>query len=605
MRDPNTPLPPQAGPLGITEDAANQLDQKAIAAIAQMTGGQPPTLNTMALMDWVAHLSASPGKQLLLLQKAVENLQQLQRLAAESTVNQVQNSVQQAAQGTRLTAMTPPAALPTPITDRRFSDPAWQQWPFNVMQQSFLMQEAWWDDATSGVRGVDPHHADWVSFTARQWLGMMAPSNFALTNPVVLKRTIEENGANLTRGVRYALEDMQRKMRHEQPPISDEFVVGRDVATAKGKVVLRTHLMELIQYSPTTKEVHPEPVLIVPAWIMKYYILDLSPENSMIQYLVNQGHTVFAISWKNPGKAEHNMGMEDYLNEGFFAAMDAISAIVPDQKVHATGYCLGGTLLSIGAATMARDKDERLASMTLFAAQTDFSEPGELALFIDESQLNLLQAQMAERGFLDASQMAGAFTWLRSYDLLWQRMVQEYLLGERSRAMDLMAWNADSTRMPARMHTEYLSQMFLHNDLARGRYLVNGRPVVLNDIRVPVYCVGTESDHVAPWKSVYKIHLLTDTEVTFVLTKGGHNAGIVSEPGRARRHYRVATRPAFGSFQTTEEWMQNAELHQGSWWEDWHAWLGKNSGAQQTPPSMGAKDYPAQEDAPGLYVLER
>ena len=365
--------------------------------------------------------------------------------------------------------------------------------------------------------------------------------------------------------------------------------------------------MELIQYTPTTKQVRPEPVLIVPAWIMKYYILDLSPHNSMIKYLVDQGHTVFAISWKNPGLAEHNLGMEDYLERGLFAAIDAINAIVPEKKIHATGYCLGGTLLAIGAAAMARDDDDRLASMTLFAAQTDFSEPGELALFIDESQLNLLEAQMAETGYLDSNQMAAAFVWLRSFDLVWSRMVNEYLLGDRARSMDLMAWNADSTRMPARMHTDYLRQMFLHNDLARGKYLVGGRPVVLNDLKLPIYVVGTESDHVAPWKSVYKIHLLSDAEITFVLTNSGHNAGIVSEPGHPRRYFRELTREHNGKFMSAEEWAQTTPVTDGSWWLSWDKWLNARSGEPTAPPAIGAAKggYPVLEDAPGLYVLER
>ena len=603
MRSPKIPTRPQAI---VSEQAARLLDQKFQASVAKLTGSQSPALNTMAFFDWAIHLLVSPGKQLVLAQLAQQHLQQLQSLAIESTALGMETGMSKALRGNQ-PSLEPREPIPVPISDRRFKDPAWSQFPFNVMQQAYLMQEKWWQEATRDVRGVDPHHSEWVSFAAHQWLSMFSPSNFMWSNPTVLKRTMQESGANLQRGMRNMMEDTQRQLAHAPPAISEEFQIGKDIAATPGKVVFRNNLMELIQYTPTTKQVRPEPVLIVPAWIMKYYILDLSPHNSMIKYLVDQGHTVFAISWKNPGLAEHNLGMEDYLERGLFAAIDAINAIVPDKKIHATGYCLGGTLLSIGAAAMARDDDDRLASMTLFAAQTDFSEPGELALFIDESQLNLLEAQMAETGYLDSNQMAAAFVWLRSFDLVWSRMVNEYLLGDRARSMDLMAWNADSTRMPARMHTDYLRQMFLHNDLARGKYLVGGRPVVLNDLKLPIYVVGTESDHVAPWKSVYKIHLLSDAEITFVLTNSGHNAGIVSEPGHAHRHFREVTREHNGKYMAADEWAQNAPVTEGSWWLSWDKWLNARSGEPTAPPAMGAAKggYPVLEDAPGLYVLER
>ena len=603
MRSPTIPSLPQ---LTVSDQAARLLDQKFLASVAKLTGSQSPALNTMAFFDWAIHLMVSPGKQLVLAQLAQQHLQQLQSLAIESVALGMETSMSKALRGNQ-PSPAPSEPIPVPISDRRFKDPDWSQFPFNVLQQAYLMQEKWWQEATRDVRGVNPHHSEWVSFSAHQWLSMLSPSNFPWSNPTVIKRTMQENGANLQRGFRNLLEDTQRQLAHSPPAISEEFQIGKDIAATPGKVVFRNNLMELIQYTPTTKQVRPEPVLIVPAWIMKYYILDLSPHNSMIKYLVDQGHTVFAISWKNPGLAEHNLGMEDYLERGLFAAIDAINAIVPEKKIHATGYCLGGTLLAIGAAAMARDDDDRLASMTLFAAQTDFSEPGELALFIDESQLNLLEAQMAETGYLDSNQMAAAFVWLRSFDLVWSRMVNEYLLGDRARSMDLMAWNADSTRMPARMHTDYLRQMFLHNDLARGKYLVGGRPVVLNDLKLPVYVVGTESDHVAPWKSVYKIHLLSDAEITFVLTNSGHNAGIVSEPGHARRHFREVTREHNGKYMAADEWAQNAPVTEGSWWLSWDKWLNARSGEPTAPPAMGAAKggYPVLEDAPGLYVLER
>ena len=324
-----------------------------------------------------------------------------------------------------------------------------------------------------------------------------------------------------------------------------DFRVGEKVAVTEGKVIFRNELIELIQYSPTTPDVHAEPVLIVPAWIMKYYILDLSPKNSLVAWLVDQGFTVFMMSWKNPTAADRELGMDDYLRKGVYAALDAVNAIVPDRDVHAVGYCIGGTLLSIAAAALADWGDTRIKDITLFAAQTDFSEPGELSLYISPAQVEMLEALMYKEGVLDSKQMGGAFTMLRAHDLLWQPAVKTYLKGERDGMIDLMAWNADGTRMPWKMHTEYLVGLYLNNDLAQGRFKVEGETVSLKDIRVPMFVVGTETDHVAPWKSVYKVSGLTSSpEFTFLLTSGGHNAGIISGPVHPKRRHRVRTQTA-------------------------------------------------------------
>jgi polyhydroxyalkanoate synthase len=337
---------------------------------------------------------------------------------------------------------------------------------------------------------------------------------------------------------------------------------------------------------------------------MKYYILDLSPHDSLVRYLVDQGPTVFMISWKNPDARDRDLCLADYVELGFRAAMHAIAAIVPGPRVHVCGYCLGGTLSAIAAAAMSRERGERLASLTLLAAQTDFYEPGELSLFIDESQIAFLEDMMWEQGYLDSSQMAGAFQLLNSQDLVWSRLVHEYLMGVRAPMTDLMAWNADATRMPYRMHAEYLRSLFLNNDLAAGRFELGGRPVVLEDLRVPLFVVGTTHDHVAPWRSVYKIHFLTDAEVTFVLTSGGHNAGIVSEPGHPRRSYRMLTHGAAERYIPPDEWAAAAPRSAGSWWPAWHEWLARHSGERGAPPAHGASDkgYPVLGEAPGRYV---
>lgn len=402
------------------------------------------------------------------------------------------------------------------------------------------------------------------------------------------------------------IEDWERAMMGKKPEGAEAFEVGRNVATTPGKIVYRNRLIELIQYTPTTNEVWAEPILIIPAWIMKYYILDLSPSNSLVKYLVDRGHTVFMISWKNPGPEDRDLGMDDYRTLGVMNALKAISAILPECKIHAVGYCLGGTLLSIAAATMARDGDNRLKSVTLFAAETDFTEAGELMLFIDESQVDYIEDMMWDKGYLEAKQMAGAFQLLRSNDLIWSRIVQHYLLGEPEPMIDLMAWNADATRMPYRMHSEYLRSLFLNNDLAEGRYEVDGRPITVTDIRVPIFAVGTERDHVAPWRSVHKIHLLSDTDVDFVLTSGGHNAGVVSEPGHPNRHYRIATKRAVDKYIDPETWQAVTTKREGSWWPAWQIWLEEHSSSRVPPPSLGApkQGYPPLDDAPGTYVLE-
>jgi polyhydroxyalkanoate synthase len=381
--------------------------------------------------------------------------------------------------------------------------------------------------------------------------------------------------------------------------------VGRELATSPGKVVFRNRLIELIQYEPVGEKVHPEPVLIVPAWIMKYYVLDLSPGNSLVRYLREQGFTVFMISWKNPDRDDRDLGMEDYHQLGVMAAVDAVGRIVPDTKVHGVGYCLGGTLLAISAAAMARDHDERFATLSFLATQIDFTEAGELTLFIGEGQVAFLEDMMWEQGYLDANQMAGAFQLLRSNDLVWSRMAHAYLMGEREPIFDLLAWNNDSTRMPYRMHSEYLRRLFLANDLAEGRYEVGARPVALADIRVPLFAVGTETDHVAPWHSVYKFNLMMDTDVTFLLTNGGHNAGVVSEPGRAGRHYRVATRMDKDRYVDPVTWLKQTPQRAGSWWPEWTQWLAERSGEKTLPPRMGAsgRGLPVLDDAPGTYVL--
>jgi polyhydroxyalkanoate synthase len=563
---------------------ADITDRSLHAALARFTLGLSPAALAAAYLDWAVHLAASPGKRLQLLDKAARKNLRFANYARQYAANHG----------------TCPSCIEPLAQDRRFAGEAWQKWPFNFLSQAFLLQQQWWHNATTGVRGVTRHHEAVVSFTARQLLDVFSPSNFLATNPELLQHTFAQGGMNLVTGFQHLLEDWERAISGRKPVGAEAYRLGREIAASPGKVVLRNRLIELIQYAPTTDKVRPEPVLIVPAWIMKYYILDLSQRNSLVKHLTDQGFTVFMISWKNPSAEDRDLGLEDYRRLGVMAALDAIGTVAPNQRVHAMGYCLGGTLLSIAASAMARDGDRRLATLTLLAAQTDFTEAGELMLFIDDSQLAFLEDMMWEQGFLDARQMAGAFQLLRSNDLIWSQVLHRYLMGERPGMSDMMAWNADATRMPYRMHSEYLRHLFLNNDFAEGRYLVDGRPVALSDIRVPILAVGTEWDHVAPWRSTYKIHLLTDTEVRYLLTSGGHNMGIVSEVGAENRHYRALTRPADGRYVDPESWVDAAPLQAGSWWPELSRWLADRSGEPVAPPAMGA----SLGDAPGTYVLE-
>jgi polyhydroxyalkanoate synthase subunit PhaC len=570
---------------------ADVVDRSLHATVARFTGGLSPAALGEAYLDWAIHLAFAPGKRLALIDKAIRKSIRFASYAHRYAVEG----------GSTQCCIEP---LPQ---DRRFVGEAWQKWPFNFIYQSFLLQQQWWHNATTGISGVSKHHEKIVEFMTRQLLDMVAPSNFPLTNPEILSRTLSAGGLNLATGWRNLIEDYERTIGGKPPVGSEKFLVGRDVAITPGKVVYRNRLIELIQYAPATAAVRPQPILIVPAWIMKYYILDLSPQNSLVKYLTEQGFTVFMISWKNPGAPDRDLGLDDYRRLGVMSALDVISAVVPKEKIHAVGYCLGGTLLAIAAAAMARDGDDRLATLSLLAAQTDFTEAGELTLLIDESQLAFLEDMMWEQGFLDSRQMAGAFQMLRSNDLVWSRLVYDYLIGERQPISDLMAWNADATRMPYRMHSEYLRKLFLDNDLAEGRFPAGGEAVSLNDIRAPIFAVGTERDHVAPWRSTYKINLQAETEVTYLLTSSGHNAGIVSEPGHPGRSFRVNTKTISDHYLDPERFLAEVPRQDGSWWPQWTAWLSERSGPPAALPPMGAPQagYPPLEDAPGAFVLAR
>ena len=600
-----TPDSPVSQPIGVATPAAiaentpeaaaadfvptsepNPVDRAFHATLARLTGGLSPVALSLAYLDWMSHLAAAPQRQLEIVRDAVRDTGELVHAAAHAVYPD----------------QRPWCVIKPSAADRRFATPEWESYPFNLLAQSFLLGEHWWRKATTGVRGVAPANEAIVEFSVRQVLDMLAPSNFAATNPEVLQKAFQSGGENFVFGWQNWCSDLVRLLSVRKPAGDEQFAVGKTVAISPGKVVYHNELIELIQYHPTTEKVRPEPILIVPAWIMKYYILDLSPQNSLVKYLTDEGFTVFAISWRNPEAKDRDVAFDDYRKLGVKAALDAIGCIEPRRKVHALGYCLGGTLLSIAAAAMARDGDNRLKSITLLAAQTDFTEAGELTLFINESQVAFLEDMMWERGYLDTAQMAGAFQLLRSNDLIWSRLSHDYLMGERVPPSDLMAWNADATRLPYRMHSEYLRKLFLNNDLAEGRYHVDGHNIALSDIHAPMFVVGTLRDHVAPWRSVYKIHYQVDADVTFLLTSGGHNAGVVAPPSQTGHTYQVMTKLADAPYIGRDEWLEQAPHFKGSWWPEWTKWLVARSGDPCEPPRMGLGNADLLPDAPGDYV---
>src|ERR1700676_451589 len=557
------------------------------AQLASVVGGLAPDAYVNAWWDWYLNLAEDPPKQQQIMQDAVEK-------AVDTW-----NFALQAAAG----------AAPLTPDDARFSGDAWSQWPFNVYAHGYRNYVDWWQKAWSNVAGVVPENERTLDFLARNALESLSPANYLATNPELLNTTRVEAGGNLVRGFTHWLEDVQRTLKGKGPSGTEKFVVGRDVAATPGKVVMRNDLVELIQYSPAAATVFAEPILIIPAWIMKYYILDLSPRNSLVNYLVAQGHTVFMVSWKNPTASDRELGMDDYLKLGIKATVEAVSRIVPDQKIHSVGYCIGGTLLSIAAADYAANGDECLASVTLLAAQQDFSEPGELSVFISPSQLDMLETAMSRTGVLKSEQMGAAFSLLRSRDLLWAPAVNTYLRGNRVAPNDLMAWNADGTRMPCRMHAEYLRQLYLNNALARGEFQTEGRRVDLAAIRVPMFVVGTETDHVAPWQSVYKARGLTrSSDFTFLLTSGGHNAGIVSGPSHPRRRHRVRTWLNAAETLAPQQWFDTTRPETGSWGAVWGEWVSQHSsGARVASPPLGCAGagFTPIAEAPGTYVLQK
>ena len=488
--------------------------------------------------------------------------------------------------------------------DKRFRHPDWSENAiFDFVKDSYLVAAKSILSAIREVKGMDEASARRVDFYTRQFVDALSPSNFVTTNPEVLTATLESGGQNLLRGLENLLADLERGNGRLAITMTDlkAFRPGENIATTPGKIVYQNELMQLIQYTPSTRDVRRRPLLIVPPWINKFYVLDLQPKNSFIKWAVDQGHTVFAISWVNPDEKLAEKGFENYMLEGPLAALDAIGSATGEHNVNAIGYCLGGTLLASTAAYSAAKGDDRIASATYFATLVDFTEVGDMAVFIDEGQLASLERRMRERGYLEARDMAAAFNMLRANDLIWSFVVSNYLLGKEQIPVDLLFWNSDSTRMPAAMHSFYLRKMYQQNLLAKpGGITLADAPIDLSKIRTPTFILATREDHIAPWKSTYAATRLYSGPIKFVLTDAGHMAGVISPPGSKYGHWTNDNLPP-----SPDEWFAGATPHLGSWWPVWDEWVTQLDSGRVPAREPGGGKLTIIEDAPGSYVRVR
>ena len=495
----------------------------------------------------------------------------------------------------------PPVAAPA-ANDKRFADPEWTSNQFfDFLRQVYLLTTDWANKLVSDAAGLDPHTKQKADFYVRQITNALSPSNFVLTNPELLRETLTSNAENLVRGMHMLAEDIAAGGGHLKIRQSDAsmFEVGRNLATTPGKVIFQNDLMQLIQYAPTTEKVRKRPLLIVPPWINKFYVLDLTPEKSFIKWCVDQGLTVFCISWVNPDARLAQKTFEDYVREGPLAALDVIKEATGEDKVHAAGYCVGGTMLTVALAAMAAWHDERVMSATLFASQIDFTNAGDLKVFIDEEQIKAIEQRMAERGYLDGGSMATVFNMLRSNDLVWPYFINNYLKGKAPFPFDLLYWNSDSTRLPAANHSFYMRNCYLDNKLARGEMMLGNIPIDVHSIKIPIYNLATREDHIAPAKSVMLASKFFGGKVRFVITGSGHIAGVVNPPDKKKYQYWTGPRPRGAN---VEAWLAKAKEHPGSWWPDWFAWIKQQDPAVVPARIPGGGKLKPIEDAPGSYV---
>ncbi len=487
--------------------------------------------------------------------------------------------------------------------DYRFKHAHWNDHPlFNAIKQGYLMTSQWLRDQVADVEGLDPHTAEKVRFYTERFIDALSPTNFAMTNPAVIEKTIETNGANLVHGLKNMINDLEEgegQLRIRMTDM-DAFTLGVNIAITPGKVIFQNRMFQLIQYTATTAKVRKRPLLIVPPWINKFYIMDLQAKNSLLKWLVDQGHTVFVISWVNPDEKYAQVGFDEYVKEGVLTAVDVIEQVTGESEMNSIGYCLGGTILTTSVAYMNSKGDNRIQSATCFTTMLDFSDPGELGIFIDEEQIQGVEKKMAENGYLDGRSMSGVFNLLRANDLIWSFYVNNYLLGNDPRPFDLLYWNSDSTRMPKKMHSWYLRNMYLDNKLCEpGGIIIDDVPIDLSSITIPFCFVSTIEDHIAPWQSTYAGAKLLSGNVRFVLGNSGHIAGIINPPANNKYGYRLTDSLP----KDAEKWAEEAEVIDGSWWPEWDNWVLPLSGKTEvTARKEGGGIYDVIEDAPGTYV---
>jgi len=551
-----------------------------------------------AFMEMTARMMADPAKMM-----------QANMALWQDYATLWQNTAARMMQGGEDTA---PVIEPEP-GDRRFKDQSWNENNvYDFIKQSYLLTSRWLQTTVAGVEGLDAKDAQKVDFYTRQFVDALSPGNFAMTNPEVLKATAESGGENLLNGLKNLLNDLDEGKGQLKIRMTDEdaFEVGVNVAESPGKVVFRNDLMELIQFEPSTKTVRQTPLLIIPPWINKYYILDLRKENSFIRWAVGQGHTVFVISWVNPDETLADKTFDDYMLEGPLAALDAIEQATGESDVNAVGYCIGGTLLACTLAYMAGKKDERVKSATFLTTMVDFEHAGDLGVFIDEEQLASLDKKMDEKGYLEGEHMASTFNMMRGNDLIWSFVINNYLLGKEPFPFDLLYWNSDATRMPADMHSFYLRKMYLENKLVEpGGITLDGVALDLRKIKVPCYIISTQDDHIAPWQSTYAAVNHYKGPVKFVLSASGHIAGVVNPPAANKYCYwtgDVKKKTPQGTIKNPETWLKSAKKHDGSWWPDWDKWAKPHAGKKDVPARKPGKGkLKAICDAPGDYVRVR
>ncbi len=485
--------------------------------------------------------------------------------------------------------------------DKRFSAPDWQQNAvLDALKQSYLLAATTLLKTAEGIEHLDEHQQHKLMFYLRQFLDAISPTNLMFTNPQVIHETISTGGQNMVKGMEHLLRDI--KSGQIKMTDTDAFAPGRNLALTPGQVIYRNKLIELIQYAPATGQVYAIPLLFIPPWINKYYILDMQPQNSFIKFLVDAGFTVFIISWKNPDDSMEEITFEDYMTLGPLAALDVVKEITGSHKVNNVGYCIGGTLLAIVLSYLTAQGDKTANSATFFVSLLDFSEVGDTAVFIDEPQITYIEGQMMERGYLDSRSMATMFNMMRANDLIWSNVVNNYLLGKEPPAFDLLYWNNDGTRMTREAHSFYLRNTYLENNLIKpGKIVLKDVPIDLKRIRQDVYAVGTQQDHIVPWRASWKITHLVSGKVRFVLGGSGHIAGIINPPSKGKGAYWVSDKPAASA----DEWMEGAKSHQGSWWPNWLEWLKPRSGELKEPPTLGSKAHPPITPAPGTFVLEK